>query len=325
VLERWAAGREALPPPVVAVLRAVANGAPPGDLDALVSRIRAANRTEERAPRIEFVPDVWTFPVKTETLPPATHTNVWLPGGRRFVVIDPGSAAAAERAALDRVVDRRIAEGATPEAVVLTHHHQDHVSGAAPLARRLGVPVAAHPEVLRRVVDRLPAIPTRAIAADETIDLDGIRLRAVLTEGHAPGHLAFHVPDRDALISGDLVSALSTMLIDPDGGDMDAYLDSLRRAEELQPRLVLPAHGPPVPARALGRVRAHREERETRIVRALDEGCRALADLARAAYADTPGVVAFLAERQTLAHLIRLERAGKAERVGDRWRARSRN
>ena len=57
----------------------------------IAERVRVANADEERAPRIEFVPDVWMVPMRTLTLPPATHTNAWIPGGARFVVFDPGT------------------------------------------------------------------------------------------------------------------------------------------------------------------------------------------------------------------------------------------
>lgn len=320
VVESWARGEEALAPPVLAVLRGLAGEDGPAAVNDLAGRVARTNEREERAPRIEFVPGVLAFPVRTRTLPPATHTNVWIPCGDRSVVVDPGSDDPDEIEALVRVVRRAADEGAPPVAVILTHHHQDHVEGVAPTAEALGVPVRAHAEVLRRIGSRLASIPTDPIAPGETLDLGGVTLRAHLTEGHAPGHLALEVVERRALVSGDLVSALSTMLIDPDTGDMDLYLDSLGRMAALGVRTLLPSHGPPVPARALDRARRHRLEHEDRILSFLAEGGGDLADVATHAYADTPDAPAGLARRQTLAHLIRLERAGRASRDGQRWR-----
>jgi glyoxylase-like metal-dependent hydrolase (beta-lactamase superfamily II) len=322
VVAAWARGEEALAPPVLAVLRGLIGErrrCRAADAATVAEHVHAVNAREEAAPRIEFVPDVRAFPVKTWTLPPATHTNVWMPCGDRCVVIDPGSDEPAEVDALLRVVRRTASDGAPPAAVVLTHHHQDHVAGVGVVARSLGVPVRAHATVLERVHEHLDGAPAETIADGEVIDLGGLALRAHLTEGHAPGHLAFEVVGRRALISGDLVSALSTMLIDPDTGDMDRYLDSLARMTDLDVRVLLPAHGPPVPVRALARVRAHRLDREARIVSFLDSGGGSLAAVARDAYADTPDAPAFLAELQTLAHLVRLERTGAAARDGDRW------
>jgi glyoxylase-like metal-dependent hydrolase (beta-lactamase superfamily II) len=129
------------------------------------------------------------------------------------------------------------------------------------------------------------------------------------------------IPERRALLSGDLVSALSTMLIDPDTGDMDAYLASLDRAAAAGAKVLLPAHGPPLPVKALAQVRDHRLAREASLVEALAGGPSSLERLARSVYADTPDVAAFLSERQTLAHLIRLRRAGRARQTDAGWEA----
>lgn len=79
VLREWAAGTVRLPPPVVPILRALraTNGR---SLDDVAHRLAEVNAQEERAPRIEFVPDLWMMPMRTATMPPASHTNAWFPG-----------------------------------------------------------------------------------------------------------------------------------------------------------------------------------------------------------------------------------------------------
>ena len=101
---------------------------------------------------------------------------------------------------------------------------------------------------------------------------------------------------------------------------MDAFLASLARVGALRCRTLLPAHGGPLPARAVEDALAHRRARAQRIVDALDDGAASLADIAEAAYADTPTAPAPLRERQALAHLHALERAGIIVRSGDLWR-----
>ena len=131
------------------------------------------------------------------------------------------------------------------------------------------------------------------------------------TPSHAPGHLAFFDPAQRVLIAGDLVSGLSTILIGFQEGDMDAYLDSLRRVAALDPKTVFPSHGPPLPAKALAVTLAHREEREAGIIAVLEDGrARDLQTIAAAAYAETPDTLPFLREMQTQAHLARLIRRG---------------
>jgi glyoxylase-like metal-dependent hydrolase (beta-lactamase superfamily II) len=289
---------------------------------AVAEAILTINVEEDPQPRIEFAPGVWALPLRTRTLPPASCTNVWMPGGDRFVVIDPGSTDAEENDRLLRVVARRRAAGANVDAVVLTHHHRDHVGGAGAIAEALGVPVLAHPETLAR----LPALPagvaTRAISEGDALDLGGMRLAVLHTPGHAPGHLAFFDAARRVLIAGDLVSGLSTILVGFADGDMETYMGSLRRAAALDPRMVLASHGPPLPGRALAATIAHREGREAKVASALASEPRALAAIASDAYADSPQAPAFLREMQTRAHLRHLAQRGAAvahDEDGSRW------
>ena len=200
VLADWEAGTSLVPPPLLPILRLMTvRGSE--DVAGIAKAIAATNHEEDRQPRIEFTPGTWVFPVRTRTLPPASCTNVWMPGGRRFLVIDPGSDEPGENARLLSVIARRVAEGGLVDAVVLTHHHRDHIGGAGTIAAALGVPLAAHPETLRRL-PQLPGVVTRPLADGATIDLDGMTLRAVLTPGHAPGHLAFFDDARRVLIAG---------------------------------------------------------------------------------------------------------------------------
>src|SRR5262249_27153822 len=146
-------------------------------------------------------------------------------------------------------------------------------------------------------------------------------LAVLHTPGHAPGHVALHDAERNVVLTGDLVSGLSTILVGPDDGDMGLYLASLRRVGSLRCRAVLPAHGPPLPASASIDMIAHREARETRIAGALAAHSRTLSALAEEAYRDTPDAPRSLREMQTLSHLRRLENMGQAKRVASDGRA----
>jgi glyoxylase-like metal-dependent hydrolase (beta-lactamase superfamily II)/8-oxo-dGTP pyrophosphatase MutT (NUDIX family) len=321
VLADWGSGRALVPPPLLPILRSITR---PGPRDAvsLASAIARVNDEESACPRIEFTPGIWVFPVRSRTLPPASCTNVWMPGGRRFIVIDPGSDDPEEMARLLAVVAKRTASGSSVGAVVLTHQHRDHAQGAGPVAASLGVPVVAHAETLSRI-PKLPAgVATRALGDGELLDLAGMTLTSLHTPGHAPGHLAFFDAEGRVLISGDLVSGLSTILVGSAEGDMDDYLASLRRVVALDPKTVLPSHGPPLPGGALAATIAHREAREARVLAVLADGTgRPLTSIAEAAYADAPEALPFLQELQTRAHLARLIRLGRVEKAGDTYRA----
>jgi glyoxylase-like metal-dependent hydrolase (beta-lactamase superfamily II)/8-oxo-dGTP pyrophosphatase MutT (NUDIX family) len=319
VLADWESGSGLVPPPLLPILRTMA-GEPSAGAAALGALLAAVNAEEDASPRIEFLPGVWVLPVRTRTLPPASCTNVWMPGGRRFLVMDPGSDEPGENARLLAVIERRLAMGDAAHAVVLTHHHRDHVSGAGAIASALRVPVYAHTETFARI-PALPAnIATQTLHDGDTIDLDGTILRALHTPGHAPGHLALVDPARRVLFGGDLVSGLSTILVGPGDGDMDAYLDSLAAVTAFDPKTVLPSHGPPLPGKALAATIAHRQAREAGIVAVLADGPpKDLSTIAAAAYAGEADAPVFLRELQTRAHLDRLARRGRIAKHGDRY------
>lgn len=272
----------------------------------------------------EHVPGILVCPLRTPTLPPATHTSCYLVGAGEVVVVDPASPHPEEQAALDRVVDELAAQERRVVEVWLTHHHMDHVSGAAHLAARLGVPVAAHARTAALLHGRVRV--ARLLADGDTRDLAGDpprRLRAVHTPGHAPGHLCFLDEYTGALVAGDMVAGVGTILIEPREGHMGQYLGSLRRMKELAPSALLPAHGPVIAdaGAKLDEYVRHRLWREERVVDALRHlGAATLGQLVPAVYADVPPAVYPLAERSLLAHLVTLAEAGRARRDGERWR-----
>jgi glyoxylase-like metal-dependent hydrolase (beta-lactamase superfamily II) len=236
---------------------------------------------------------------------------VYLVGPERgpVVVIDPGSPYPEQQAALDRVL-----EMSPPSAVLLTHHHGDHVGGAKAVADRWGVPIAAHADTQRRLAGR---IAVSQLIGDGDVAYGAL---AIATPGHAEGHLCFAVGN--ATIAGDMVAGLGTILIDPSEGDMAVYLQSLERLLARPQAMLLPAHGPAI-VDGHGKLReylAHRLAREAKVVAALRDQPRSLAELVAEAYLDTPRVLWGLAERSLLAHLEKLARDGRAvDGGGGRW------
>jgi glyoxylase-like metal-dependent hydrolase (beta-lactamase superfamily II) len=275
---------------------------------------------EQVATRIDFQRGFVMFPVLTPTLPPAQHTNVYVVGSGEFVVIDPGSPYAEEQARLHRLFDELRDEGRTARAVVLTHHHEDHTGGAMAAARHLGVPIFGHARTLDRLaVDA--SVKCEVIDNGVIFELAGplpITLRAVFTPGHARGHLSFHDERSGAMICGDMVSTLSTIIIDPPEGNLGDYLQSLERLKELAPRTLYPAHGLPTQhaLEKLDEYLAHRRARAEALAGALARGARDLADLVAEVYADVPLIVHVLAARSALASLEWLASAGRVRAVG---------
>ncbi len=114
---------------------------------------------------------------------PAFKDNyIWLaPCGegdeRRVIVVDPGTAAP--------VLDRLAAQQWEPAAILITHHHYDHVDGVEALRARFSVPVFGP----RGTVDRWTGQGGRAL--DEGDHLDALGLRVLATPGHTRDHLSY--------------------------------------------------------------------------------------------------------------------------------------
>lgn len=227
-------------------------------------------------------------------------TNTWIVGSDPSIVIDPGPEIASH---LHEVADAagRVA------AVLVTHDHEDHAPGAPAFAARVSAPLYAF---------RLAG--AEHIRDGQRFAGGGVEVLAEYAPGHSSDHVAFFVPSERALFTGDAVVGRGTSFIDPPDGDLVQYLRSLGRMQELHPRTIYPGHGPVVfdAGTKLAEYAGHRAERERQVLEQLGEGKRTIADMVAAIYEDYPPDVRALAGRSLLAHLIKLEHEGRAERTG---------
>lgn len=250
------------------------------------------------------------MPLRTATLPPAGTTNCFVIGERPRVVIDPGSPFEEDQQRLETALGELPGGRDAVREIWLTHHHPDHVGGAAALAERLGVPVRAHAETARLLADSIHI--ERRFEDGERIHLDGdpeVAVDVLHTPGHAPGHVCFAAVDGRWVIAGDMISGVSTIVIDPPEGNMGDYFESLQKLAAMNHRVVLPAHGPPLLGgrQVFTQALEHRQWREERVRAAWQDGEREPARLVEAAYEEQlPPFVLPLAKRQVTAHLQHL-------------------
>ncbi len=226
-------------------------------------------------------------------------TNTWIVGDAPAIVVDPGPD---HEGHLREVARTAGAVG----AIALTHDHADHALGALPLAAMTGAPVfAARPvEGMQRTRD------------GDRVSSGTTALSVVAAPGHTPDHVAFFAPPSGSLFTGDAVLGRGTSVIDPPEGDLVAYLRSLRRLRELSPRTIYPGHGPVV-LRAIAKLDEyleHRAMREEQVLAALGDGWRSPEEMVAEIYGDYPPEVHELAARSVLAHLMKLEVEGRAEK-----------
>ncbi|MEM7050505.1 MAG: MBL fold metallo-hydrolase [Acidobacteriota bacterium] len=145
--------------------------------------------------------------------------------------------------------DRR---GRRVEAVLLTHHHEDHVGGAARLAAELRLPLFAPALAVERLARRQPiplyrrlvwGVPTPCVAQplEDESRFAGRSLEVIATPGHAFDHVCLLDRESGLLFSGDLYvheRVRSLRRIE----NPWIHLDSLRRVLAREPRNLACAH-----------------------------------------------------------------------------------
>ncbi|HEX8456963.1 MAG TPA: MBL fold metallo-hydrolase [Pyrinomonadaceae bacterium] len=320
-VKRWEDCEALVAPPVLHALRVLREGL----TDDLVERFLGVPQAHgEPVRRIEFTPGFICFPLRTPTKPPATHTNAYLVGHKEFVILDPGSPDEDEQAALAACVDELKAEGRHVREIILTHHHPDHVGGVRALLDHVGgdVAVAAHRLTAESLRGQLTV--DRFIEDGDVIELAGtpaLALRAMHTPGHTRGHLSFYEARTHALITGDNIVGLGSVLIDPPEGNVRDYLASLERYRALLPhiKVLFGGHGAAVAAarQKIEEYIAHRLERERKILAAVRAGATTPREIVAGVYTDVLPKAHAMAERAVLAHLEKLEADGLVSRTNE--------
>ena len=114
-------------------------------------------------------------------LPAFTDNYIWLltDASGNAAVVDPGDAKPVEQA----LAARRL----KLQAVLVTHHHPDHMGGAAALASAHGCMVYGPSREAGEAVD-VPLMDGRELELPGL----GARLRVLDIPGHTAGHIAFH-------------------------------------------------------------------------------------------------------------------------------------
>jgi len=130
-----------------------------------------------------------------EAIPAFEDNYVWLIHNKiQAVVVDPGDAFPVLQA-LD-------SNKLTLTAILLTHHHADHVGGVPELLKRFKVPVFGPAN------EHIPFI-THPVAEGRTVTIPeiGLNLSIIDVPGHTQGHIAYVVHDQHWLFCGDTLFA----------------------------------------------------------------------------------------------------------------------
>lgn len=160
--------------------------------------------------------------MKIRALPAFSDNYIWMwDDGRSAAVVDPGDAAPVIAVLRQQELSLR--------AILVTHHHADHVGGIDDLRPWLDGPVYGPAR---------EAIPEPFVGLDQgdVIEVLGQRFDVLAVPGHTAGHVAYHAaPDGDSpvLFCGDtLFSAGCGRLFEGTAAQMH---DSLQRLAALPP------------------------------------------------------------------------------------------
>ena len=125
-------------------------------------------------------------------LPAFTDNYIWmLHDGREAIVVDPGDAAPVVQA-LQRL-------GVQLRAILVTHHHADHVGGVDALREATGAVVYGPAR------ERIPE-PCVRLTQGDTLSALGLHFDVLDVPGHTAGHIAYYCPAMDGaplLFCGD--------------------------------------------------------------------------------------------------------------------------
>lgn len=155
--------------------------------------------------------------MKLIALPAFSDNYLWLwQQDNLAVVVDPGDAAP--------VVQALAKEGLTLAAILVTHHHADHVGGVSELHQATGAPVYGPAR------EDVPA-PFTPVMHGDNLTLLGQTVRVLDVPGHTAGHVAYFLPDTPqspVLFCGDtLFSGGCGRIFEGTPAQMLASLDSL--------------------------------------------------------------------------------------------------
>ncbi len=204
----------------------------------------------------QLAEDVWQIP-----LAPRNLINAYLLGD---VLVDAGMKPQG-KSVVKAVAGRGV------KTHVLTHVHNDHAGGTKHVKETLGVPVwvgAGDAQALRsgKVIPP-PSVPGGSMlsgaAGSPKVEPDrelregdeiGHGFVALETPGHSPGHLSFWRESDRTLICGDVFFGMNVITtsygirqpIKMFTYDQPLNRRSERRLAELEPKLLLFGHGPPL-------------------------------------------------------------------------------
>ncbi len=324
-INAWLKGKMKIAPPVLQMLKLLDEKKLSGFYELTASASEALQQGDLH--QIYFSPGIFIAPLLTDTIPPATTTNTLIVGTENLYIVDPATPDEREQQRLFKQLDQLLGNGCKLKAILLTHHHPDHVAAVNALSQRYQLPVRAHELCYPRIAKGF--IKGDALKDGDILELGtapdgtkGWQLTVLHTPGHAVDHLCFIENRYQSAIVGDMLSTVSTILINPPEGHMQTYLNSLHRLLACNIKALYPAHGP-AKSDGAGLIKyyiKHRADREQETLSALTKTPQTIEQILPSVYNDVPESVYPIAKRSLLAELIKLEEEDRCYQCKQGWK-----
>jgi hydroxyacylglutathione hydrolase len=157
-----------------------------------------------------------------QAVPILSDNYAWLlrdPATGFTAIVDP-----AEEAPIMAVI---AAAGGRLDAIIITHHHQDHIAAVEPIRARTGA------KVIGPLADahRLPSLDL-AVKGGDLVPLGSVKAQVIDTPGHTTGHISYFIPASGLLLCADTLFSLGCGRL-TESGTAAQLFDSLQKLAAL--------------------------------------------------------------------------------------------
>lgn len=242
-------------------------------------------------------------------------TNTYVVGNREdLTVVDPGPA-------LLEHIQTIVSSFSNLSRIVVTHTHPDHSPGVSLLQDKVNIPAYG---LITETTENQDASfkPAKMLTHGEVIKAKDHTLEIIHTPGHASNHLCYLLREEKLLFTGDHIMNGSTVVISPPDGNMQDYLDSLKKLKDYDLDNIAPGHGELLsnPHSVADWIIQHRLEREEKVIEAIKKAKRGNPDsLVEAVYDDVDSSLFPIAKWSLEAHLIKLENDNRVYKEGNKF------